>query len=352
MVLGYAVPNKIIAAFNHDSAVMDLGARYLKIVLAGYIFTGITFVYSFSLRSIGNTVQPMLISIIALVTNAFFNYMLIFGKFGAPVMGVEGAALATLIARVFETTALVLSVYLRKGALAASIRELTDVTFEFVKKSYRTIFPVILNDACWGLASLVYSAVYGRMGTQAFASVQICNTVGDLFMVAVFGMSGAAAVMVGNSIGAGDEKLGSDYARSFCILSIVMGIALGLLLVVASPYILNFFNVSMEVRGYVQTILYTISVIFSIRVLDIIIIVGTMRGGGDAKRAFIIEGSTMWFVGVPLTILGAFVFGLPVYIVYGLSIVEEIAKCILGLIRLRSGKWINNVTHSITMTEA
>lgn len=351
MLMGYIMPNKIIAAFNHEAAVVDLGAGYLKVVLASYIFTGITFVYSFSLRSIGNTVQPMLISVIALVTNAFFNYVFIFGKFGAPAMGVEGAALATLIARILEAAVLMVSVYSGKGVLAASIRELRDVTFGFVRKSYKTILPVILNDVCWGLASLVYSGVFGRMGTQAFAAIQICNTVNNLFMVAIFGISSAAAVMVGNSIGAGDEKLGRDYAKSFCVLSILAGIVLGLSLAVTSPYILNIFNVSIEVRNYAQIILYTISVIFFIRVLDIIIIVGIMRGGGDAKRAFIIEGSTMWFVGVPLTILGAFVFNLPVHIVYGLSIMEEIVKCVLGMMRLRSGKWIKNVTHEIVTAE-
>jgi putative MATE family efflux protein len=344
VIFGASSPGKIIAMFNKDYTVIDLGGRYLRIVLVSYLFTGITFMYNFSLRSIGNAVQPMLISIVALICNAFFNYMLIFGKFGAPAMGVEGAALATVIARVTETTILVISVYTGKGVLAASIKELIDVTFDFVKKSYRTILPVILNDICWGFASLVYSVVYGRMGTQAVASIQICNTISNLFMVAVFGMSSAAAVMVGNSIGAGDEKIGRDYAKKFSILSVAVGIILGLVLAVTSPLMLNLFNVSQMVRNNSQIILYVISVIFFIRVLCIILIVGVLRGGGDAKAAFLIEGFTMWFIGVPLTILGALVFKLPVYAVYSLAILEEITKCVMGIVRLRSGKWIKNVT--------
>lgn len=344
VIFGASSPGKIIAMFNKDYTVIDLGGRYLRIVLVSYLFTGITFMYNFSLRSIGNAVQPMLISIVALICNTFFNYMLIFGKFGAPAMGVEGAALATVIARVTETTILVISVYAGKGVLAASIKELIDVTFDFVKKSYRTILPVILNDICWGFASLVYSVVYGRMGTQAVASIQICNTISNLFMVAVFGMSSAAAVMVGNSIGAGDEKISRDYAKKFSILSVVVGIILGLFLAVTSPLILNFFNVSQMVRNNSQIILYVISGIFFIRVLCIILIVGVLRGGGDAKAAFLIEGFTMWFIGVPLTILGAFVFKLPVYAVYSLAILEEATKCVMGIVRLRSGKWIKNVT--------
>lgn len=346
--IGFLNPHKVMALFNNDKTVIELGARYLKIVLVSYLFTGITFVYSFSLRSIGNAVLPMLISCVALLCNAFLNYVLIFGKFGAPALGVEGAALATLIARVVEATILVASVYLGKGVLAASVRELLDFSLEFVQKAYRTIFPVILNDMCWGLASLVYVAVYGRMGTQDVAAIQICNTINNLFMVVIFGMSSAAAVMIGNSIGAGKEWLGRKYATKFSILSVEVGIVLGLLIAITSPAMLGFFNVSDIVINSSQKILYIISIIFFIRVLGIMLIVGILRGGGDAARAFIIEGFTMWLIGVPLTILGAFVWHFPVYMVYGLAIMEEIAKCILGLMRLKSGRWIRNVTHDMT----
>jgi Na+-driven multidrug efflux pump len=241
----------------------------------------------------------------------------------------------------------VVSVYAKRGVLAASAFELTDVNLGFIKKAYSTIFPVILNDICWGLGSLVYSVVYGRMGTRAVAAIQIVNTITNLFMVIIFGMSNAAAVMVGNSIGAGEERLGKDYARRFSLLSVTVGIILGLFLALTSPYMLKIFNVSNTVRNYAQIILYLVSVIFSIRVFDIILIVGILRGGGDARHAFIIEGFTMWFIGVPLTILGAFVFRFPVYIVYALAIVEEISKCILGIRRLKSGRWINNITHNM-----
>ncbi len=347
MILGLLVPGKIMALFNNDPLVIRLGAKYLKIVLASYLFTSITFSYNFALRSIGNTIQPMLISGLALVCNAFFNYLFIFGKMGAPAMGVEGAALATVIARVVEASILVVVIYKGKGALAASFKELTNLSLEFVKKSYRTILPVILNDICWGFGTMVYAAVYGRMGTQAVAAVQISNTVNNLFMVVIFGMSSAAAVMVGQSIGAGQERIGKEYAKRFSILAVVAGIGLGLLLATVSPLILDMFNLSKLARDYSQIILYIISVVFFIRVFDIILIVGILRGGGDARQALLIEGFTMWFIGVPLTILGAFVFKLPIYTVYALALLEEIAKGILGIIRLKSGRWINNVTHNM-----
>ena len=349
MSLGYLFPEQIIAVFNEEASVIVLGAKYLRIVLAGYLFTGITFLYGFALRSIGNTFQPMLISAVALIVNAFFNYVFIFGKLGVPAMGVEGAALATVIARVIETVVLVGSVYRQRGVLAATGRELLDVNLNYIKikKAYRTIFPVILNDLCWGLAAMVYSAVYGRMGSQVVAAIQIVNSVSNLFMVVIYGISNATAVMVGNSIGAGKVQQGKVYAGKFARLSVVIGFLLGCLLAFTSPYILRLFNVSAQAMNYARIILYVVSVIFFIRILDVILITGILRGGGDARYALLAEGFTMWSIGVPLTIGGAFLLKLPVYIVYALAIVEEIVKCALGLRRLKSWLWMKNVTRNI-----
>src|SRR5690606_27730651 len=121
---------------------------------------------------------------------------------------------------------------------------LTGFNWPYVKKSYATILPVILNDICWGSASLVYAVVYGRVGTQAVAAIQIVNTVTNLFLIFIFGMSNAAAVMIGNAVGAGKIKQGRLYAARFVVLSIIAGVLLGILLAVCAPYILSFFNVS------------------------------------------------------------------------------------------------------------
>src|SRR5690554_6730564 len=256
IVFGYLFPGGIIAVFNKDAAVIDLGRGYLKIVLASYIFAGISIVYNFSLRSIGNALQPMLVSVAALVCNVFFNYVFIFGNLGAPALGVKGAALATVIARAVETGATITLVYTGKRALAASPGELTGFSWEYVKRAYATILPVILNDICWGAASLVYTAVFGRMGTQAVAAIQIVNTITNLFLITIFGISNAAAVMVGNSVGAGKVRQARLYAQKFVILSIIAGVFLGSMLAVFAPLILRVFNVSSKVQRDALLILY------------------------------------------------------------------------------------------------
>lgn len=346
MIIGFVNSEGIISLFNKDSRVIDLGGKYLYIVSFSYIFTAVTFIYGFSLRSIGNTVAPLIVNILALLCNVILNYILIFGKLGAPALGVEGAALATLIARVIEAIVLVFMVYKEKGVFAASLSELKDINARFFRKSYSIILPVLLNDVLWAMASLIYSVVYGRMGTGATATIQIANTVSNMFMVVTFGMANASSIMIGNSIGEGNEDQTIDNAKRFLWVSLFAGMILGLALALSSPFILNLFNVSDEVRSSTLIILYIISFIFIIRFMGIVIIVGILRGAGDAKRSLIIEGSTMWLIGVPLTILGAFLFKLPIHLVYALAILEEVTKLILGLFRLKSRRWINNITNS------
>lgn len=344
MTVGFINPGKIISIFNKESVVVELGKKYLFIVLFSYVFTAITFIYSYSLRSIGNTVTPLIVNIAALATNMFFNYILIFGKLGLPALGVEGAAIATLISRVLEAIILVFLVYKNNGVFAAKLSELKDMNFDFVKKSYRIIIPVLLNDVLWAMASLIYSFVYGRMGTGATASIQICNTVNNMFMVVTFGMASASVIMIGNSIGEGKEDQTIDYAKMFLVVSVYVSIILGLILALTAPLILNLFNVSNEVRRSTLIMLYIISLIFIVRFLGMVMIVGILRGAGDARSSLMIEGFTMWFIGVPLTIMGAFLFKLPVHLVYALAILEEVTKFILALLRLKSRKWINNIT--------
>ena len=206
-------------------------------------------------------------------------------------------------------------VYKGNGVFAAKLSELKDISLQFLIKSYKIILPVLLNDVLWAMASLIYSFVYGRMGTGATAAVQIYNTVSNMFMVVTFGMASASSIMVGNSIGEGKEDLTIEYSKKFMRVSLVVSIFLGLCMALATPLILSLFNVSNEVRNSTLIMLYTISLIFAIRFMGLVILVGILRGAGDAKSTLIIETATMWLIGVPLTILGAFVFRLPVHLV-------------------------------------
>lgn len=333
----------IIAIFNTDPDVLLYGSKYLRLVCLSYAFTAVTFCFSFALRSIEKAIYPMYISAAALITNTFLNYVFIFGHFGFRAMGVEGAALATVIARFIEAVMIIAVIYRSNKILAPGFNDMFLIDTYFFKRIYRTTIPVLLNEVCWGLAAVVYSVAYGRIGKEAIASIQISNTIQQLFMILCFGMANASGVMIGKRIGAGNEEEGRDYAHRFAVLSIATGIFIGVVMIAGGPLILRFFNVSQGVVIDAYQIMKINSLIMPVRVFNIVLIVGVLRGGGDANHAFAIEAFTMWFMGVPAAFAGALLFKLPIYWVVALTTLEEIGKFILCMYRLVSDKWINNL---------
>ncbi|WP_040330090.1 MATE family efflux transporter [Clostridium ihumii] len=346
-LIGLLIPEKIMAIFNIDPKVIEIGSEYLVIVVMSYLFTSITFNYAAALRSVGNTVLPMWASFIGLLTNGFLNYVLIFGKFGAPVLGVKGAALATVTARVFECTIILIGVYSKKNVLRAKLSEFVGISKEVFKGLYKVTLPIILNEACWGLGNVTYAAIYGRIGTGASASIQICTTIMNLFMIITFGLANASVVIIGNEIGANREEEGKVYAKRISKLAIIVSIILAGILALSASSILSMFNVSENVKRDSLYILYIYSAILIIRVYNAVMIVGVLRGGGDATYGSLVQGITLWCIGIPLAFIGAFVIKLPVYLVVLMTFAEEAIKVVVMLKRFKSGKWIHNMVKDI-----
>lgn len=344
MIFALITPESIISIFNNDKNVIAFGSEYLIIICFSYIFTGITFLYSVAARCIGKTLLPMIVSSVALILNTVLSIWFIFGGFGIEAMGVKGAAIATLIARIGECSILLLLVYRKKYLIAATIKEMKSVNRIFIKDSYRTILPVLLNDLFWGLGAVIYNIAYGKIGVEAMAAIQICATIQSIFMVVGMGTASAAAVIIGNTIGSGDYRKGKIYAKKFAILGVIIGLIIGGLLVILAPFILNMYKASPGLYSSALKILYVFGIVFFIRVYNMILILGILRGGGDAKFALVAESFTMWGLGVPAAFIGALLLGLPVYGVAALVAIEEIVKFFIATYRLKGGKWINDLT--------
>ncbi|MBB6215297.1 putative MATE family efflux protein [Anaerosolibacter carboniphilus] len=341
--IAFFVPQFVLRLFTIDSLVIDLGSQYLKIISFSYLITTISFAYAFASRSIGQAKLPMVVSAVSLLTNTLLNYLLIFGNLGFPEMGVRGAALATVIARSVELILLLSIIYKQGDVLAGKIGELLDFEFDFVKRVYQTAIPVILNEGFWALGMTMYSVVYARISTDAVASIQIANTIQNIFMVVAMGLGNSCAVMLGNEIGAGHKEKAITYGNTFILLGTLLGAAIGGFLALVSPYILQFFNVSQRVHESAYWILMIMGVTMAIRIFNTILIIGVFRSGGDTKFSLYLEMGSVWLVGVPLAFIGALVWKLPVYWVYGLISIEELIKAFLGFPRVLSKKWVRNV---------
>lgn len=337
---GLLFAEQIILLFNDDPEVVQLGAVYIRTLAAGTLFSGLTYAFGYASRSIENTFLPMIASTIALGANTLLNYILIFGKFGAPALGVEGAALATLFARMLEAAILLGYIYWKRMPIAIRPSDF-DLRPAFFMQDFRTVLPVMLNELCWGLATIVYTAAYGRINTDALASIQIANTVQNLFLIFGIGVSGATATMVGNTIGRGLAKRAETYAYRSILLCLVIGVLLTILILIFAPVFLWFYQLdSAQVANDALLMIRVLALSMPLKLINMTVIMGILRAGGDVVFSLLFESCTMWFIGVPLAFIGALLLQWPVYLVYALVITEEVVKFVLCLWRSFSGRWM------------
>ncbi len=336
------VPEQIMGIFTTDPDVTAKGTVYFQVVAFSYMVTAITLVYSFVLRSLEEVKLPMFASTGALLLNTLLNYGLILGNFGFPALGVRGAAIATVIARTLEVTSILIVTYLKRYPVFLP-RDLLHIPAGFVKQFFAKTAPVVANEFVFVMGMTVLSIVYGRMGTSEIAAVNIVLPVERVTTSLFFGLGNAAAVMIGNNIGAGREDLAFSYATRITVITILGAILGGIGIFLSARGIVSFYNIPPEVHYFAVSILMISSFFIWIRVFNMLAVIGIFRGGGDTTFAMIIEIFGVWGIGVPLALLGAFVFTLPVYYVFLLASLNEVVRMILGGWRFYSRKWIHNL---------
>lgn len=285
----------------------------------------------------------MLVSGCALCLNTFMGYVLIFGIFGLPALGVTGAATAICIARVLEVLALLAITYLGKTPAAAKLTEMLAFDFSFVKRYLKTCFPVIINEMAWSIGFSTYTLVYAHIGTDSVAAANICSTIENLATVVFFGLANGCAVLVGNRIGSNEEHTAFRYARNSIALAVIGGLMMGGIILKGADGVLSLYKISAETFKNAHYILMVLSATIWVKAFNGVMFIGVLRSGGDTRFAFILETFSMWCIGVPMAFVGAFVFHLPVYWVALMVISDELFKFFVTLPRFFSHKWIHNL---------
>jgi len=341
-------PGLLMRIFTTSDSTIKLGAMYLIIVCISYPFTAVTNIYVAMLRAVGRARIPVFISCVTLLVNMTCNYILIYGKFGAPALGVAGAAYATLISRVIETVIILCIVYLGKTEIAARISEMLGYSKIFIKQYITTVTPVIANEFIWGLGVTMYSLAYGRMGDEAVSAITIASTIQDLASVLFQGISTAAAVVLGNEMGAGCLDLAEKYAKKFILLQLILSVISAIACVAFRWSFISIYNISDTVANHVSTCLIISACYMPFKMFNYVNIVGILRSGGDTKACLILDCIGVWLIGIPMAFGGGLVLKLPITIVYAMVMTEEIFKFILGYKRYRSKKWLRNLTSELT----
>lgn len=347
LFLAQFYPEQILRIYSEDEAVIALGTDYMRTFSWTFLFFAITFSFAMVMRSTGNVKVPMYVSVAALLLSTFLSYALIFGKFGFPEFGIQGAAIAAVVARALECVTLLTIIYKTKSPVAGSLKELFDFDLAFVGKVIRPMLPVILNELFWSLGITTYYIIYGRMGTESIAAVNIVASIEQVAFTLFTALGNATSVHVGNRIGAGKEDQAFTFAGRSLVLGVIGGIFMALILQLIKTPVLSLYNVSPAVLENASNILNIISLFMWVKINNMTIVVGILRAGGDTKFSMFLDGVIIWIVGVPLTALGAFVFNLPIYLVYLCVMSDEITKWILGIRRYRSRKWINNLANQV-----
>ena len=345
-----AIPEPFMGLFGNDPSAVQVAADYGRIACLSYVLNGFTLVYLGAHRSMENPRLGLYMLSASMVTNTFLNWVFIFGNLGAPAMGAEGAALATLISRCVEVAIMVghmtfgkhfkvdWSAVLRPGREAAG-------------KLMHYASPVILNETLWGIGTGLYPTIMGHMtnSTEILAAFTVSGNVEKLALVALIGMANASAIIVGREIGAGRKKTVYDVGLALNTVSVAVGLVVGLVLAlltwtVLPRYVFPLFQLSESTSAIAVMMLYMIAVMMGPRAFNFTNIVGVLRGGGDVRMAAVIDIAPLWLVAIPAAALFGLVLDMGVFWVYvGISL-DQLAKFFIGIWRLRSGLWINDVT--------
>lgn len=358
LVPAVVCPELVMRIFTLSPETIQVGAAYLTIAALSYPFTAFTNVYVAMLRAVGQVKLPVVTSCIAIVVNIVLNFLFIFPErnmevFGASVhvwglgLGVVGAAAATLSARIVETSILLAAVYGKKFPIACKVSEMVGYSRAFLKQFMDTSLPVVANEFMWGLGVTMYSLAYGRMGDHAVAAVTISMTIQDVAVVLFQGIGAAAAVILGHELGAGHLKRAERYATQFFLLQFILTvIGMGICIGIQGP-ILSLYRVEESVARDAARCVFVFALAMPVKMFNYMNIVGVLRSGGDTKMCLFLDTSGVWFIGIPLAFLGGLVFRFPIYVVYGMVMLEEVYKAVLGYWRYRQKKWLRNLAVEI-----
>lgn len=350
-LLAFFAPRLLLDLITDNARLVELAAPYLRIVGVSYFFDAVASIYVGMQRSTENTTFGMAVFMASTALNTIGNYILIFGKLGAPALGVTGAAAATLLARVIELAICI--VYLcfnhRIPLLPGCIfRPGVAIFRSFVKFSS----PVLANETLWALGTSLYTVILRHMSTSVdmIAAYTVAGGIDRVVIAAEFGLAAAAGVIIGKEIGMGrDRETVSDIGRALAFIAfwlgfLVCGAEQLLFHAVLRPYLLPLFRLSDAAAGICAMMVFFYSANAPLNSFNATMVVGVLRGGGDVRVGLLIDLLPLWCVTIPLLALTALVWHAPVPVLCAVLVSESVCKLVPAVLRLRSGKWVHDVT--------
>jgi len=339
------IPDIIMRTYTGEDQIISLGVVYFRFSVVTYFFVGVSLVVTIVLRSVGQVMFPLFVSIGAFFVNLSMNYILIFGKFGAPRMEIAGAALGTLIARIFECTMIVGYLVLYDKKIGFRIRDLFMNTRSLIREYIRISIPVLVSDGILAIGTNSVAMVIGHLGSTFVAANAITSVTQQLSTVVISGVSQAGAIVTGITLGEGDREKTMRQGYSFFRLGLILGTISAAFIFVFSDLIIGYYkNVGSETAQMAKQLMYAIGIIIVFQGTNSIMTKGVLRGGGDTKILMLADNIFLWALAIPLGILAGFVFHWSAFWIYIALKSDQIVKTGWALHRLETGKWIKKIS--------
>lgn len=349
-------PEVLMRVFTNEKMLIEMGTSYLKIVGWSYLCTGISQIYLCIMKNSGRTFKSTVYGSASVVLNVILNAVLIFGLFGFPEMEIEGAAVATVIARVVELVLVVMEnlrnvrCFRRESGrdeqeVCIRWKYLIGNTSNLRTDFYKYTLPVLANELFWGCGFAMFSVIMGHLGSDAVAANSIANIVKNIAACLCMGIGAGSGIIVGNELGVGNLEKAREYGKKLCRISLAAGIISGVLLLMCKPMLMLYAeDLSVRAAEYLKEMLLVCAYYMIGKSINSTVIAGIFCAGGDTKFGLVCDAVTMWMVIVPLGMISAFIWKLPVLLVYFLLNLDEFIKLPVVYRHYKKYGWVKNLT--------
>ncbi len=342
-LLSVCLPDQVMSLYSNDKKTVVKAASYLIYRTPGYSASVITMFISTLLRNMNKAKLPAVAGIIAIITNTVMNWFLIYGILIFPRLEEVGAALATVISQVVEMMIVLILFIREKKKQNLFLKPTAHFSKEFYKNAAAILMPILIGEFLWSLGENVYAVIYGHLGTEACAAMTLMYPIQGIAIGALCGVSSAAGIIVGNSLGADENEKAYFQAIDFVKLTVAAGILIGIIVCAISPLYVKLFNVAPETRMITIKILIAFALVFTAKVFNMVVGGGVLQSGGQTKFMTLINTIGPWAFGVPMGFLSAYYFKLPIWWVYLILSLEEYVRLIISVWLLKSKRWMKNV---------
>ena len=339
------IPALIMRMYTSETNIISLGCIYFKYSIITYFFLGVSLTTTIALRSVGQVRLPLFVSIGAFFVNLGANYVLIFGKAGFPKMGIAGAALGTLIARIFETFFILGFLLVKDSRINFRLRDIFMKTGSLLGEYIRISIPVLISDGILALGNNSVAMVIGHLGAAFVAANAITSVTQQLSTVVISGVSQAGAIVTGQTLGMGEKEKTMEQGWLFLGLGFGLGMVSAIFIMLVSGPVINAYNnVSEETSSIAFELMNAISFIIVFQATNSIMTKGVLRGGGDTRMLMLTDNIFLWTLSIPLGLIAGFLLGLPAFWIYVFLKIDQIVKTVWCIGRLKSGKWIKKIS--------